>query len=95
MILDCFSVPRSTYYRWVKSLEKTDTRSDVITDKIEELCLNYQFIYGYRTITRLLLKEYGLVVNAKKVYRIMKEKGWLCRTKPKKSPNIGKPYYVT
>lgn len=95
MILDCFSVPRSTYYRWVKSLEKTDTRSDVITDKIEELCLNYRFIYGYRTITRLLLKEYGLVVNAKKVYRIMKEKGWLCRTKPKKSPNIGKPYYVT
>ena len=54
-----------------------------------------QFIYGYRTITRLLKKMYGLVVNGKKVYRIMKENGWLCRARPKKAPNLGKPYYVT
>lgn len=25
----------------------------------------------------------------------MKEKGWLCRTRSKKAPNLGKPYYVT
>ncbi|XCY92123.1 transposase [Streptococcus agalactiae] len=44
------------------------------------------FIYGYRTITRLLKKIHELTVNAKKVYRIMKDNGWLCRTRPKKSP---------
>ncbi|WP_183121925.1 IS3 family transposase, partial [Streptococcus iniae] len=49
----------------------------------------------YRTITRLLKKTYGLTINAKKVYRIMKTNGWLYRTRPKKSPNLGKPYYVT
>ncbi|MFC3928736.1 transposase [Streptococcus caprae] len=64
-------------------------------DKIEHLCMESQFIYGYRTITRLLKKSFDLVVNRKKVYRIMKEKGWLCRTRPKKTPNLGKPYYVT
>ena len=53
------------------------------------------FIYGYRTITRLLKKVYKLVVNRKKVYRIMKEKGCLCRVRPKKGPKLGKPYHVT
>ena len=51
--------------------------------------------YGYRTITRLLKKVYNLVVNRKKVYRIMKEKGYLCRVCPKKGPKLGKPYHVT
>ena len=54
-----------------------------------------RFIYGYRTITRLLKKVYNLVVNRKKVYRIMKEKGCLCRVRPKKGPKLGKPYHVT
>ena len=93
--MECFIVPKSTYYRWLKSLNNGESKSDKVTNRIEELCLKSQFIYGYRTITRLLFKEYGLVVNAKKVYRIMKENGWLCRTKPKKFPNFGKPYYVT
>ena len=53
------------------------------------------FIYGYRTITRLLKKVYNLVVNRKNVYRIMKEKGCLCRVRPKKGPKLGKPYHVT
>ncbi|VTY24356.1 HTH-like domain protein [Streptococcus anginosus] len=54
-----------------------------------------QFIYGYRTITRLLKKRDNLVINPKKVYRIMKENGWLCRVHPKKVSNLGNPYYVT
>ncbi|WP_259458555.1 IS3 family transposase, partial [Streptococcus iniae] len=43
----------------------------------------------------MLKKTYGLTINAKKVYRIMKDNGWLCRTRPKKSPNLGKTYYLT
>ena len=64
-------------------------------EKIEQLCMQNQFIYGYRTITRLLKKNHNLVVNRKKVYRIMKANGWLCRTRPKKASNLGKPYDVT
>ena len=54
-----------------------------------------QVIYGYRTITRLLKKRDNLVINPKKVYRIMKENGWFCRVRPKKGLSLGKPYYVT
>ncbi|MCY7116027.1 IS3 family transposase [Streptococcus mutans] len=94
VILDCFGVKRSTFYRWKAEGKKSEKR-DEVEEKIEQLCMENQFIYGYRTITRLLKKMYGLVVNPKKGYRIMKEKGWLCRTRPKKVPNLGRPYYVT
>ena len=93
-ILDCFGVKRSTFYRWKKVSKKPEKRDEMV-EKIEQLCMQNQFIYGYRTITRLLKKIHSLVVNRKKVYRIMKENGWLCRTRPKKAPNLGKPYHVT
>ena len=94
VILDCFSVKRSTFYRWKARGEKLEKRDEVV-EKIEQLCMEHHFIYGYRTITRLLKKIHGLIVNRKKVYRIMKERGWLCRARPKKVPNIDQPYYVT
>lgn len=95
MILDCFAIPRSTYYRWKKSIQHSAGEQDLVMDKIGELCQEYHYIYGYRTIKRLLQKKYGLLVNSKKVYRIMKCKNWLCRTRPKKAPRMGKPYYLT
>ena len=94
VILDCFGVKRSTFYRWKARGEKLEKRDEAV-EKIEQLCMEHHFIYGYRTITRLLKKIHGLIVNHKKVYRIMKERGWLCRARPKKVPNIGQPYYVT
>ena len=93
-ILDCFGVKRSTFYRWKKDSKKPEKRDEMV-EKIDQLCMQNQFIYGYRSITRLLKKIHSLVVNRKKVYRIMKENGWLCRTRPKKEPNLGKPYHVT
>ena len=94
LILECFGVKRSTFYRW-KAESKVVKKRDEIADKIEQLCRENHFIYGYRTITRLLKKVYNLVVNHKNVYRIMKEKGCLCRVRPKKGPKLGKPYHVT
>lgn len=93
-ILGCFGVKRSTFYRWKKDSKKPEKKDEMV-EKIEQLCMQNQFIYGYRTITRLLKKIHSLVVNRKKVYHIMKENGWLCRTRPKKAPNLGKPYHVT
>ncbi|MGJ0023462.1 IS3 family transposase [Streptococcus dysgalactiae] len=80
---------RSTYYRWKADISQP-THHDSLVEKIENLCVKNEFIYGYRTIRDLLMNEYGIIVNVKKVYRIMKKNGWLCRTRPKK-----KPYYVT
>ena len=94
IVLECFGVKRSTFYRW-KQESKNSQKRDEIADKIEQLCMENHFIYGYRTIIRLLKKVSNLVVNRKKVYRIMKEKGCLCRVRPKKGPKLGKPYHVT
>ncbi|HHQ6271956.1 TPA: IS3 family transposase [Streptococcus pyogenes] len=70
-------------------------KKDDVIELIEQLCMENHFIYGYRTITRLLKKIHGLTVNTKKVYRIMKNNGWLCWTRTKKVPNLGKAYYLT
>ena len=94
VILDCFGIKRSTFYRWKAEGEKPKQRDEVV-EKIERICMGNQFIYGYRTITRLLKKRDNLVINPKKAYRIMKENGWLCRVRLKKGPSLGKPYYVT
>ena len=68
-------------------MKKAGKSNKVITVKVlEELSEVEQL--------RLLKKIHGLIVNRKKVYRIMKERGWLCRARPKKVPNIGQPYYV-
>ena len=69
-------------------MKKAGKSNKVITVKVlEELSEVEQL--------RLLKKIHGLIVNRKKVYRTMKERGWLCRARPKKVPNIDQPYYVT
>ena len=58
-------------------MKKAGKSNKVITVKVlEELSEVEQL--------RLLKKIHGLIVNRKKVYRIMKERGWLCRARPKK-----------
>ncbi|MEW3786288.1 hypothetical protein QOZ23_32830, partial [Pseudomonas aeruginosa] len=52
-ILDFFGIKRSTFYRWKVEGEKPKKRDEVV-EKIELICMGNQFIYGYRTITRLL-----------------------------------------
>ncbi|WP_152904024.1 IS3 family transposase [Streptococcus pseudopneumoniae] len=68
------SIAQSSFYRWKAGGKKTE-KNDEIEEKIEQLCMDNQCIYGYRTIIRLLKKSFELVVNRKKVYRITKEGG--------------------
>ena len=85
MLKKTYSVETKLAYIEMKKAGKSNK---VITVKVlEELSEVEQL--------RLLKKIHGLIVNRKKVYRIMKERGWLCRARPKKVPNIGQPYYVT
>lgn len=70
-------IPKSTYcYRPRTKLEKQKYSTD-IADKIE--AIGYDFpSYGYRRITAAL-KRQGMVVNHKKVAKIMKNIGISCR----------------
>ena len=88
-LCDYFNIPRSTYYRWTKRSDKTDSR----VARIKELCNEHNYTYGYRKITFLLRKERQ--VNHKVVQRIMQTYGWNCRVKTKKAYRPGSAYFKT
>lgn len=67
----------SFYYRPNdKSPERMKAEAD-LRDRIEAICLEYTR-YGYRRVTHQLKHE-GWGVNHKKVLKIMRESGLLCR----------------
>ena len=68
---------RTYHYKPVK---KPDDK--VLIDRIEQICLDFPK-YGYRRVTQQLKRE-GWLINHKKVHRIMRERGWLCRPRKKK-----------
>jgi transposase InsO family protein len=64
---------RSSYYKWLKR----DANYQEIEDKklIELLCILYQEsngIFGYRRMQINLKRRFGLAVNKKRIYRIMR-----------------------
>jgi putative transposase len=75
------NIARSTYYyrRKTASLEK----GAGIIDRIEAICLEFPG-YGYRRVTKQLQHE-ELVINHKKVLRLMRESDLLCRARRKKA----------
>ena len=70
-------IPRSTYYYKPKGgLEKKKHDAD-IADAIEAIAYDFPS-YSYRRITAALRRQ-GMVVNHKKVAKIMKNMGIQCR----------------
>ncbi len=70
-------ISRSTYYyRPRRNLAKKKRDAD-IADLIEAICYEHPY-YGYRRVTAAL-KRKGMVVNHKKVLKIMKKMGIQCR----------------
>jgi putative transposase len=68
---------RSYYYK-----EKEKSSDNALESRIGDICLEFSG-YGYRRVTKQLHRE-GWRVNHKKVFRIMREKGWTCRPRKKK-----------
>ena len=78
---------RSSYY--YKAVASNDSDVD-IANQIHELWLKYPF-YGYRKITAVLRRE-GLIINHKKVQRLMKQMN-LAAIFPSKKGNYKKISY--
>ena len=70
------NLPRSTYYE--KSAGQS-TQDATIIERMGEICAEFP-CYGYRRVTAQLNRE-GLIVNHKKVMRIMKEQGLTVRAR--------------
>ncbi len=66
----------ATFYRFRNRDQRPD--SDIeLRDQIQKIVLKYHG-YGYRRVARALARSSGLVVNHKKVLRLMREDNLLC-----------------
>ena len=66
------SINRSSYYKWLaKPLKKTDEFSE---NEIKRIYQQYKGTYGRDRITQVL-RNSGIVINHKKVYRLMRKLG--------------------
>ncbi len=74
------NVPRSSYYYRAKPLSVQKQRAEAdLRDRIERIACDFSR-YGYRRITKQLKRD-GVIVNHKKVLRIMREESLLCEVK--------------
>jgi putative transposase len=71
-------LPRATYYRHLAG-RSGDKGECELRDLIQRICLKHRF-YGYRRVTAVLRRQ-GMVVNAKKVQRLMREDNLLAQRK--------------
>ena len=59
--------------------------NEEVVSKIESI-MDHQFAdYGYIKISHILRNRYGVIINRKKVYRLMKEAGYLQKLKREKA----------
>jgi transposase InsO family protein len=71
-------LPRATYYRHLARRGEEPGECE-LRDLIQRICLKHRF-YGYRRVTAVLRRQ-GMVVNAKKVQRLMREDNLLAQRK--------------
>ena len=83
VIASALGFHRSSYYKWVQAKsEEGARRSDRIDEALARrirAILDTHETFGYRRVWAFLRFKDGIVVNIKKVHRIMQRKGWQCR----------------
>ena len=91
-MLKFFNVSKSTYFYNINNYNKADKDYDLRIE-IKNIFLKHKERYGYRRIT-LELRNNGLIINHKKVKRIMKVLGLFGKTPKAKyksyKGNVGK-----
>ena len=75
-ILKVTNFPKSTYHYWVNKM-KQDRPDQALEELILTLFKEHDGNYGYRRMT-LTLRNRGIEMNHKKVYRLMKKLGLIC-----------------
>lgn len=73
MLCKIAKVSKSGYYKWWKNADKIKDEADALL--IAEIFFKSKQKAGFRTIKMKLLTEYGIIMNHKKIIRIMKKYG--------------------
>lgn len=76
--LNTSKLPRSSFYEWKEKLEKIDLEELELIDKMKEIISKSKGTYGYRRVTYALKKQ-KIIINHKKVLRLMRENELLCK----------------
>lgn len=96
MLLKIAKVPKSTYFKWkvnLPEIARKEQEENRIIVAIKELYVENKGRYGVGPMTQRLRQEKNLYCNHKKVYRLMKENGYLSVVKRKKNyTKAGKPH---
>lgn len=72
-------LPRSTFYYRPRNQDEKRKQDADLRDRIEALVLDFPG-YGYRRVTHALNRQ-GIRVNHKRILRVMRQEGLLCRKK--------------
>jgi len=83
LLTEIAKIPRSTYYYYSKQFDNPVDKDSDIKAAIRKAYDNSKGRYGYRRIT-LELRNRGIIVNHKKVQRLMRKMGIFCRVRMKK-----------
>ncbi len=71
-------VSRSCYYRWLSIKKQEDGKLNNLIKNIFEIS---NYTYGTRRIKQQLVKDYGLIVSRRRIGKIMKKLGLVCKNK--------------
>lgn len=85
------SVSVSGYYKWISNVEnRTERLEKEIADYeiIYEIFINHDETAGFRTITMELKHQYSIIMNHKKVIRIMEKYGLKCKIRRQRTYGI-------
>lgn len=67
-------VSRSGYYAWRKRMDRADLDQERM-DWVKTVYLQNRKVYDYRRVTHALRQTYGIKLNHKTVYRLMRKLG--------------------
>lgn len=77
-------VSKSGYYKWLKNRNKINVQEILEVIYIKEIFSRKDRAYGIRTIKMKLEQDYGIVMNRKKIVRIMKENNLMTKIRKRK-----------
>lgn len=77
-------VSKSGYYKWLNNKNKISAKEILEVVYIKEIFNRKDRVYGIRTIKMKLEQDYGIVMNRKKIARIMKENSLITKTRKQK-----------
>lgn len=96
ILFEISKINKSSYYKWLKNAEKRKKKEQEekeIVKAIKSLYEKHKGRLGIERMTKALEQEKNIKVNHKRVYKLMKENGYLSVVKVKKKyTKPGKPH---